>query len=87
MKTHDSFVMFVGDAQRAEDRGSQPAVSVFHLTKDQYAVFESTTQLPEAVGIDPDYVDEQAAQLILESPEYQQVKAMMLSLKTTATGK
>ncbi len=50
-------------------------------------MFESTTQLPEAVGIDPDDVDEQAAQLILESPEYQQVKAMMLSLKTTATGK
>ncbi|GAA1407237.1 hypothetical protein AUR04nite_03820 [Glutamicibacter uratoxydans] len=87
VKTHDSFVMFVGDAQRVEDRGSQPAVSVFHPTKDQYAMFESTTQLPEAVGIDPDDVDEQAAQLILESPEYQQVKAMMLSLETTTAGK
>ena len=78
----ERFVMFVGDEKRADDRGSLPDLSVFYPAKEQYAVFESTQQLPEAVGIDPEDVDEEAAALILASPEYQQLKAVMLSLRT-----
>lgn len=83
----EHFVMFVGDEKRADDRGSLPDLSVFYPAKEQYAVFESTPQLPEAIGIDPEDVDEEATELILASPEYQQLKAAMLSLRTTqATG-
>lgn len=76
----EKFVMFLSTKDRAEDRGTDPALSYFMPIADLYSIFESDGDLPEALGIDDDHVTMEAAQQIMKSQEYRTLKAMMLSV-------
>lgn len=76
----EKFIMFLSTKDRAEDRGTDPALSYFMPVADFYSIFESDGDLPEALGIDDDQVTLEAAKRIMESQEYRNLKAMMLSV-------
>lgn len=76
----EKFVMFLSAKERAEDRGTDPALSYFMPVADFYTIFESDGDLPEALGIDDDHVTIEAAKKIMKSQEYRTLKAMMLSV-------
>lgn len=79
--TEEKFlVMLINDEMIAE-RGQQPALSYFSPKKDLYSVMESTGDLPELLGIDEDHVTVDQARQIVQSPEYQTVRQIMLSLR------
>lgn len=76
----EKFVMFLSTKERAEDRGTDPALSYFMPVADFYTIFESDGDLPEALGIDDSHVTMEAAKQIMKSQEYRNLKAMMLSV-------
>lgn len=79
--TEEKFlVMLINDEMIAE-RGQQPALSYFSPKKDLYSVMESTGDLPELLGFDEDHVTVDQARQIVQSPEYQTVRQIMLSLR------
>ncbi|MFJ2621276.1 hypothetical protein [Glutamicibacter sp. NPDC087344] len=76
----EKFVIFLSTTDRAEDRTSDPELSYFMPLADAYSVFESDDDLPEALGIEDDQVSLEDARQIMKSQEYQNLKAMMLSV-------